>query len=86
MTKREGWVALVVLGLALAGPEILHARSTTTSKHPEVPKQVQKSSKEYNKQLKKQQKQQAKLAKKQAKENKKQHPTAGHTTTTRRVT
>jgi len=63
-----GWVALIVLGFATATPASLYARST---KHPEVPKEVQKSSKQYNKQLKKQRKQSTKLAKKQTKQNKK---------------
>jgi hypothetical protein len=40
----------------------------------------------YNKQLKKQQKQQAKLQRKQEKQFQKEHPTAGHVTTTRKVT
>lgn len=84
VNKRQGWVALIVLGLTLAGPGPLQARTTT--KHPEVPKQQQKAAKQYNKQLKKQQKQQAKLQKKQDKQFKKEHPTAGHVTTTRKVT
>jgi len=59
--------------MALAVPKIAFAGAS--SKHPEAPKEVQKSSKSYNKQLKKQQKQYAKAQKKQAKQFKKQHPT-----------
>jgi uncharacterized protein HemX len=84
VNRRQGWVALIVLGLALAGPGFLHASKTST--HAETPKQQQKLAKSYNKQLKKQQKQQAKLQKKQEKQFKKEHPTAGHVTTTRKVT
>lgn len=75
---------LIVLGLALAGPGFLHASKTST--HAETPKQQQKLAKQYNKQLQKQQKQQAKLQRKQEKQFKKEHPTAGHVTTTRKVT
>ena len=67
MNRREGWVALLVLGTALSTPTLLNART----KHPEAPKEVQKSSKQYDKEMRKQQKQSAKLAKKHTKQNKK---------------
>ncbi len=78
VNRKQGWVALIVLGLAFCTPTFLHAHTKTSrpaNHHPEVPKQEQKSSKEYQKQMRKQQKQQAKWAKKQAKQNKKAHPT-----------
>jgi hypothetical protein len=68
--RSEGWVALIVAGLALSAPVLVHAGTT---RHPETPKQVQKSSKDYNKELKKQQKQTAKLQKKHTKQSGKQH-------------
>jgi hypothetical protein len=71
--RRKGWVALLALGMALTMPLLLHARNN--SKHPETPKDVQKSSKAYNKQLRKDQKHQAKIAKKEAKANKKRRTT-----------
>ena len=82
MNRKQGWVPLIVLGLALGTPAFLHARTKTTypANHPQAPKQVQKSSKEYQKQMRKQQKQQAKLQKKQDKRNRKAHPTT-HTVT-----
>jgi hypothetical protein len=82
VNRKQGWVALIVLGLAFCTPAFLHARTKTTRPpdHTEVPPQVQKASKQYNKQLKKDQKRQAKMAKKQDKRNKKSHPTT-HTVT-----
>jgi len=83
VNRTQGWVALFVLGFALGTPSFVHARST---KHPDTPAQVQKSSKQYNKQLKKDAKRQTKLAKKQAKQNQKLHPNAQHQTVKRTVT
>ena len=86
MKKSKGWVTPVVLALSLSTPLLLSAASKTkqpVSKHPETPKEVQKSSKQYNKQLRKDQKRQAKMAKKQAKANKKRRQ--GQTTTTHSV-
>ena len=79
MKRREGWVALIALGLALSGPALVHAR-TTTEKTPQQ-KKAEKYAKSYNKQLHKAQKKQAKAQKKQMKQWKKDHPT----TTTRTV-
>ncbi len=80
MKKTQGWVTLVLLALALVAPAATFARSKTTkTQHAEVPKDVQKSSKQYDKQLKKDQKRQSKLAKKQTKENKKRR--AAHSVT-----
>jgi hypothetical protein len=80
--RREGWIALLVLGTALSAPTFLHARSN----HPGTPKQVQKSSKQYNKELRKEQKRQAKMNKKYAKQQAKQNknrPTVIHSVTGR---
>ena len=87
MNRKQGWVALLVLGLAFCTPAFLHARTKTPApaNHAEVPKQEQKSSKQYQKYMRKQQKQQAKWAKKQAKQNQKQHPNQ-HQTVKRTVT
>ena len=73
MKNRKGWVSSVVIALALSIPVLLSASKTKqpVTKHPETPKEVQKSSKQYNKQLRKDQKRQTKMAKKQAKANKK---------------
>jgi len=76
VNRREGWVSLIVLGLALSAPMAVHARNT--SKHPEANKQAQKAAKNYNKQLRKQQKQQAKAQKRVMKQFQKQHPEAPH--------
>ena len=81
MKRSEGWVALIVAGLALSAPVLLHARSTT---HPETPKQVQQSSKQYNKELKKQQKQTAKLQKKHTRQSGKQHQAESKQHTTKK--
>jgi len=80
--RREGWIALLVLGTVLSAPTLLHARNN----HPETPKQVQKASKQYNKQLRKEQKRQAKMNKKAAKQQAKQNknrPTVIHSVTGR---
>lgn len=63
-----------MLGLALMAPAASFAR-TKSQQHPQVPKEVQKSSKAYNKQAKKDQKRQSKIAKKEAKQNKKRRTT-----------
>ena len=77
MKRTQGWVALIVLGLALAGPSVLNARSKS-GKHPaqtQAQKQSEKYAKSYNKELRKAEKHQAKLQKKQMKQWKKDHPT-----------
>ncbi len=83
MTRKQGRVALLILGMALAAPALLNAGSKT-QQHLETPKEVQKSSNQYNKQLKKDQKRQAKMAKKQAKQNARQNK--GRVQTTHSVT
>ena len=74
MNRREGWVPLIVLGLALSVPTVVLAR--TSSQHPDTNTQAQKAANDYNKQLRKSQKQANKTQKKQMKQWKKAHPTA----------
>ncbi len=71
--KRQGWVLLIALGLALSAPALLRAR--THAPQTGAQKKSQKAAKSYNKELHKAQKHQAKLQKKQMKQWKKQHRT-----------
>jgi alpha-glucuronidase len=68
----------VLLGLALAGPTVAHAR--TVSAHDEAQKKTQKNWKKFSKQEHKQQKKQLKAQKKAAKHWKRDHPTTISTT------
>jgi len=74
--KRNVWVPLVVVCLALVGSAFARSKAQYNQKdvHPQVSKQSQKAAKSYNKELKKAQKHQAKLEKKQMKQWKKDHP------------
>jgi len=76
---RQGWVTLILLGLALLVPVASYAGSKNNGPPNYTPEEAQKSSKkaakDYTKQLKKQQKRTSKEQKKQLKEWKKEHPT-----------
>jgi hypothetical protein len=76
--KVTACLLFVLLGLALTGPTVAHAR--TNSAQSDAQKQSQKQWKKYNKQLRKQQKKQSKEQKKQMKNWKKDHPTTITTT------
>jgi hypothetical protein len=76
--RNQGWIALIVLGLALCGSTALQASNQGThppvGTHPEVPQSVQKSANGYNKQLHKSMKQNDKAQRKDMKNWKKYHP------------
>jgi hypothetical protein len=76
--KITAYLLFVLLGLALSGPTVAHAR--TNSAQSDAQKQSQKQWKKYNKQQHKQQKKQLKEQKKQIKNWKKDHPTKVTTT------
>lgn len=79
MKRKQGWVALILLGLALTVPAAASANTKNNGPANLTPQEAQKSSqkasKSYQKQLRKQQKKTQKEQKKQLKEWKKQHPT-----------
>jgi hypothetical protein len=77
VNKTQGWLAVLVFGLALCTSTAVRAHDKAThppvAAHPEVPATVQRSVKDYNKRAEKDQKHMDKVQKKNMKIWKKSH-------------
>jgi hypothetical protein len=82
--QTAAYALLVLLGIALSGPTVAHAKKISSQE--QANKQTQKNWKKAGKQQTKAQKKQIKAQKKQMKQWSKEHPTKTTTTTTRTTT